>query len=73
MAQAAGRLLGWGSMARQFKAGEIVQLKSGGPRMTVDTADDKSIWATWFAGAKRSHARFSNDSIEQAPAEPAEK
>ena len=36
-----------------FKAGDIVQLKSGGPSMTVDQTgrdgyDQERIWVTWF-------------------------
>ena len=46
-----------------FKLGDLVQLKSGGPKMTVtDEAwgidDEATIWCTWFAGAKRSRGEF---------------
>lgn len=51
-------------MASKFNKGDIVQLKSGGPKMTVDTDEsDKGIWAVWFAGAKRERAHFSIESL----------
>jgi uncharacterized protein YodC (DUF2158 family) len=37
-----------------FQAGDIVQLKSGGPRMTVEQVgkhphtDADTVWCTWF-------------------------
>ena len=36
-----------------FQPGELVQLKSGGPSMTVeqvgkDTFDQDTVWCTWF-------------------------
>jgi uncharacterized protein YodC (DUF2158 family) len=54
-----------------FKPGDIVQLKSGGPRMTVDRLDhlDKGVHVAWFAGAKLEQGHFGNDSIVLAPAE----
>ena len=45
-----------------FKVGEIVQLKSGGPKMTVtETPNDqyRKVYSTsWFAGAKLEHGHF---------------
>ncbi len=35
-------------MAQQFKAGDIVQLKSGGPLMTVKTGDLEECYCEWF-------------------------
>lgn len=38
----------------EFKAGDVVQLKSGGPLMTVEQVGEKSmtsekaVWCTWF-------------------------
>jgi uncharacterized protein YodC (DUF2158 family) len=55
----------------QFKAGDLVVLKSGGPTMTVDrTGTGGSVWATWFAGPKREHAHFSSESLKMAPEKP---
>jgi uncharacterized protein YodC (DUF2158 family) len=60
-------------MARPFNAGDIVQLKSGGPKMTVDRSDSDGVWAIWFAGAKRERAHFSDQSLILAKDEPTKK
>ena len=36
---------------KTFGPGDIVELKSGGPPMTVTNAEDDVIEATWFTGA----------------------
>ncbi|WP_366918747.1 YodC family protein [Burkholderia vietnamiensis] len=39
-------------MALKFKVGDIVQLKSGGPEMTVKTMPTQTnsrYWCQWFA------------------------
>ncbi|GAA0004400.1 hypothetical protein BDS110ZK4_24180 [Bradyrhizobium diazoefficiens] len=52
----------------EFKIGDIVVLKSGGPRMTVDVvSSDGDVYATWFAGSAHKRAHFSKNSIESAP------
>ncbi len=33
---------------RNFSVGDIVQLKSGGPIMTVETVDEESLNCVWF-------------------------
>jgi uncharacterized protein YodC (DUF2158 family) len=59
-------------MAEKFKIGDIVQLKSGGPKMTINSADAMSpnVYVAWFVGSKREHARFHVDSIELAKDDP---
>lgn len=47
-----------------FKVGDIVQLKSGGPHMTVADADKSQIRCQWFAGKKMEHGYFPSESIE---------
>jgi uncharacterized protein YodC (DUF2158 family) len=43
----------------QFKPGDVVQLKSGGPKMTVRELEDQTgVVCVWFAGSKRETARF---------------
>lgn len=32
----------------QFQTGDVVQLKSGGPKMTVSTLKDGEVWCVWF-------------------------
>jgi uncharacterized protein YodC (DUF2158 family) len=41
----------------EFKVGDIVMLKSGGPRMTIsqvaqDTNEEQRAWCDWFEGNK---------------------
>lgn len=33
-----------------FKVGDVVRLKSGGPKMTVSHIKDGNVWCTWFVG-----------------------
>jgi uncharacterized protein YodC (DUF2158 family) len=46
-------------MADELKVGEVVQLKSGGPQMTIDQiiSGGKARWV-WFEGPKRSEDVF---------------
>lgn len=52
-----------------FKPGDVVQLKSGGPNMTVDFWDTTYMQFTcsWFEKTKRNVSRFSADSLQIAP------
>lgn len=50
-------------MANAFKAGDVVQLKSGGPPMTVNHAPNDYDTAllydcVWFKGASKEYAKF---------------
>jgi uncharacterized protein YodC (DUF2158 family) len=58
MTQHVGQLLKGSGIMAGFKVGDIVQLKSGGPAMTVDEDQGTHVWTTWFAGAKREKGRF---------------
>jgi uncharacterized protein YodC (DUF2158 family) len=53
-------------MAEKLKAGDVVQLKSGGPKMTVDVAETMmgKVYCTWFVGSKREGAEFASESLE---------
>jgi uncharacterized protein YodC (DUF2158 family) len=44
----------------QFKVGDVVRLKTGGPEMTVEAADEKSpdVICTRVAETVRRHGRF---------------
>lgn len=54
-------------MTGAFKKGEIVQLKSGGPKMTVDEVSPFEVECVWFAGAKRESAMFSTETLMSVP------
>jgi uncharacterized protein YodC (DUF2158 family) len=56
-------------MANEFKPGEIVQLKSGGPNMTVDYVNDvlQTITCSWFIKNKRQTDSFPPASLKPAP------
>lgn len=53
-------------MASVFKIGDIVQLKSGGPKMTVTNIPDAPmslgerniVHTSWFAGSKKESGGF---------------
>lgn len=49
-----------------FKKGDIVQLKSGGPAMTVDEPETSMGDAVvkWFAGSKMESARVDPESLQ---------
>lgn len=34
--------------SENFQAGDRVQLKSGGPVMTIDSSNEGSWWCVWF-------------------------
>jgi uncharacterized protein YodC (DUF2158 family) len=62
----------YGLPVTQFKSGDLVVLKSGGPAMTVDTVntdifDDSKITGVlcvWFVGDKLERVRFDHGAIE---------
>lgn len=45
-------------MAITLKLGDIVQLKSGGPKMTVTKVLERYIHTAWFAGSKNENGVF---------------
>jgi len=58
-------------MAQTFKAGDAVRLKSGGPRMTLTSVEDRGYVRTaWFAGAVKERGHFHFDALIGAPTEP---
>ena len=53
-------------MANEFKLGDVVRLKSGGPKMTVNQLlgrDKQLLGCSWFLGT------FTPDAVELAPKE----
>jgi uncharacterized protein YodC (DUF2158 family) len=51
---------------QKFRPGDIVQLKSGGPIMTVDTEEKSEIGCLWFAESELRNGRFSPTSLKLA-------
>jgi uncharacterized protein YodC (DUF2158 family) len=50
-----------------YKVGDVVLLKSGGPKMTVIAVhDDAMVYTSWFAGAKNERAHFDVSALELA-------
>jgi uncharacterized protein YodC (DUF2158 family) len=52
-----------------FKVGDVVQLKSGGPRMTiteVSTGGPISYACTWFEGADQRFGHFLEATIKRS-------
>jgi uncharacterized protein YodC (DUF2158 family) len=57
-------------MADEFKVGDIVQLKSGGPEMTVTVVGDHygtpTVWCVWFVGTKQEKGDFPSGALKPA-------
>jgi uncharacterized protein YodC (DUF2158 family) len=54
-------------MNGEFKAGDIVELKSGGPSMTIQKVEQNSgemtAWCQWFDGKAPMSGRFNLTSL----------
>ena len=58
----------------KFKPGDLVELKSGGPVMTVESVDTLSVardeppkyYCSWFAGAKDNKRSFAEAALKAA-------
>jgi uncharacterized protein YodC (DUF2158 family) len=58
-------------MREKFKIGDIVELKSGGPKMTVKGPNtfgerDDEYSCQWFGGKKLEYGVFPADSLKRA-------
>ena len=54
-----------GKIMSQFKVGDVVKLKSGGPKMTVSSIDeDGYIGCTWFIENKREGDSFMEATLD---------
>jgi uncharacterized protein YodC (DUF2158 family) len=55
----------------EFKAGDVVRLKSGGPKMTVTKVGNNgfghpTVWVSWFGEKnKEEGSTFTPDSLEK--------
>ncbi|EML9023519.1 TPA: YodC family protein [Klebsiella pneumoniae] len=60
-------------MSDDFKTGDIVKLKSGGPDMTIKlfaATQGNSFLCQWFAGKKLEQGYFKPESLERASPKP---
>ena len=51
----------------QFKTGDIVKLKSGGPEMTIKapaSQNKANFYCQWFAGKKLEQGNFPSNSLD---------
>lgn len=46
-----------------FRKGEVVQLKSGGPRMTIHSISGQEVGCTWFKGLTLQAATFDPETL----------
>jgi len=57
-------------MADEFRIGDIVQLKSGGPEMTVTLVGTSNgvptIWCAWFVGNEQKKGNFPPGALRPA-------
>jgi uncharacterized protein YodC (DUF2158 family) len=52
-------------MAGKFSPGDIVQLKSGGPAMTVSKPANEGYYCEWFKGASKERAHFDEHTLKE--------
>jgi uncharacterized protein YodC (DUF2158 family) len=58
-------------MADTFNVGDVVELKSGSPKMTVtyfgpDQMDTLTVWVTWFSGNEVKTGSFPADAVRKS-------
>ena len=49
-----------------FAVGDVVRLKSGGPRMTVLSANGEDVQCVWFEGSTRVQGHFTQAGLKMA-------
>ena len=47
-----------GKIAMAFEVGDLVEIKSGGAPMTVETVDDEWVTCMWYIGDKFTRMKF---------------
>jgi uncharacterized protein YodC (DUF2158 family) len=57
-------------MSEEFKIGDVVQLKSGGPKVTVTNVLEGVVHTSWFAGSKNEKASFPIDAVATSQDDP---
>jgi uncharacterized protein YodC (DUF2158 family) len=51
-------------MSNQHKPGDVVQLNSGGPKMTVSWVEGLEAYCVWFEGGKQQGATFPQSTLK---------
>lgn len=52
-------------MSQNFKPGDVVVLKSGGPKMTVTSVDNYLIYVSWFDEKNEAkHGSYPSESLK---------
>ena len=62
-------------MANKYNIGDQVQLKSGGPTMTITDSGLSSnsyVGCTWFSGKKAERGTFPPEALKPVPVEPSD-
>ena len=54
----------------ELKKGDLVELKSGGPEMTINQINDASVTCVWFDGTNRQEAVFDVAALERVADKP---
>jgi uncharacterized protein YodC (DUF2158 family) len=52
-------------MSAPFQIGDVVELKSGGPDMTVESIEEVKVLCIWFDKADMKQARFPSDTLQK--------
>jgi uncharacterized protein YodC (DUF2158 family) len=54
--------------SKNLEVGDIVNLKSGSPKMTVNSiCSDGDIWCMWFVECECKQQHFKSDALEKVP------
>ena len=58
-------------MAETFNVGDVVELKSGGPKMTVtdfgpDSGKVPTVWVSWFEGGDAKTGAFPAAAVQRS-------
>ncbi len=52
-------------MENQFRIGDVVQLRSGGMRMTIEQMDGDQVACAWFEGKTLERATFITGALQK--------
>lgn len=52
-------------MGRKFEVGDVVQLNSGGPMMTVESVNGEGVFCIWFTNGRLECFKFDAVMLEK--------